>query len=291
MGLHVLRPVGRLAPSPSGALHVGNVCAFGAAWLSTRAAGGRVLLRVEDVDRQRSRDVVADGQRRDLAWLGLDWDEETPRQSVRDYKPWIDLLTEKLYRCRCTRKEAKGNYPGTCRAAGHTTGTWRWRLPPGDVVFVDRLRGVQRACPSDEFGDPLFRRVDGQYTYALANVVDDILDGVSEVVRGADLLNYSAVQVCVWEAFGATPPTWLHAPLIVGTDGRKLSKSHGAVEIRHLRDAGWCAEDVWGLVLPWLGIPDCRDLREAVGRFAAERLEFGPNPWGGLPLVARRMGG
>lgn len=279
--------VGRLAPTPSGALHLGNVAAFAAAWLSSRAVGGRVLLRIEDVDRQRARDVVADGQRRDLDWLGLAWDAEVPRQSERDYAPWLERLGG-LYRCVCTRRDAKGSYSGTCRTAGHAEGSWRWTLPAGTVLFVDRCRGPQRVDPEVAFGDPIVRRADGLFTYALANVVDDLVDGVTEVVRGADLLDYSASQIRLWEALGATPPTWLHGPLILGPNGRKLSKSHGAVHVGDLRAAGWSQRDVWATVLPWLGLDVVGDIAQAVANFDATRLERGPWMW--ADPGARRRG-
>jgi glutamyl/glutaminyl-tRNA synthetase len=134
----------------------------------------------------------------------------------------------------------------------------------------------------------LLRRADGCFTYALANVVDDLCDGVTEVVRGADLLEYSAVQVRLWEAFGATPPTWLHAPLVLGPDGRKLSKSHGAVHVGDLRSEGWQPADVWAVALPWLGIEPVERIEDAVAAFAPERFGSGPVTWVGLPLRRRR---
>lgn len=249
------RAVGRLAPTPSGDLHLGNVTAFAAAWLSARAAGGRVLLRMEDVDTGRAREDVEERQRTDLRWLGLDWDEETPRQSTRDYAGPAASLAEHTYRCQCTRKqirEAGGVYPGTCRDAGHSEGALRLRLPPGEVRFEDRRWGEVRVDPN-AFGDPILQRTDGLWTYNLAVVCDDIRDGVTEVVRGSDLLEYTAVQIRLWQLLGATPPTWLHSPLILGPAGRKLSKSHGSAHIGEMRDQGATPRDVWRVVLHWLG--------------------------------------
>lgn len=270
-------PVGRLAPTPSGRLHLGNALSFAAAWLSARAAGGRVLLRVEDVDRTRARADLERSIREDLAWLGLDWDEETLPQRVRVYEPWLAALAEHTYRCTCTRADlaAASGYPGTCRAAGHQGGAVRFRLPDGAVRFVDRRFGAQVVDPG-LFGDPVLRRRDGTYTYTLAVVVDDLCDGVTEVVRGADLLDYTAVQIRLWRALGATPPTWLHAPLLLGADGKKLSKSHGSTEIGALAASGWTARRVWRELLPLLGIEGCETLADAVSAFRPGGGVLGP---------------
>ncbi len=253
--------VGRLAPTPSGLLHLGNVLAFGAAWLSARSQGGRLLLRVEDVDRGRARRHIEDAQKRDLEWLGLTWDHEPRRQSERDYAPWVERLGQQVYWCRCTRamvRDAGGIYPGTCRDADHDDedgrGRLRFRLPDDPVHFVDRRFGPQVIDPAAELGDPVLQRHDGFYTYPLAVVADDIEDGVTEVVRGADLLAYTAVQIRLFEAFQADPPTWMHSPLVLGADGKKLSKSHGSAHVGELRDAGASPRDVWRQVLPWLGL-------------------------------------
>ncbi len=248
--------VGRLAPTPSGRLHLGNALSFGMAWLSVRSQRGRLLLRMEDVDRDRARPDVEAAIREDLAWLGLDWDEETPRQRTRDYAPELARLD--TYFCACSRADLAANggvYPGTCRDAGHASGAVRWRLPAGEVSFVDRRWGPRTIDPVARFGDPVLRRRDGLYTYTLAVVADDLRDGVTEVVRGADLLDYTAVQIPLWRALGAEPPTWLHAPLLLGPDGRKLSKSHGSTEIAALRAAGETPAAIWGRLLPIVGLP------------------------------------
>jgi glutamyl/glutaminyl-tRNA synthetase len=270
--------VGRLAPTPSGQLHLGNALAFGAAWLSVRQQGGRLLLRVEDVDRGRARAEVEADQKEDLRWLGLDWDEETPPQRDRDYGPWLERLRDHVYRCTCTRRqvrEAGGVYPGTCRDAGHAGGAARFRLPAGEVRFVDRRFGPRAVDPT-AFGDPVLQRRDGVFAYNLAVVVDDLCDGVTEVVRGADLLDFTAVQIHLWRALGATPPTWLHSPLVLGPDGHKLSKSHGSTEVRALRAAGWTAADVWRVVLPWLGLDALDHVHDAVGHFEVTAGSLGP---------------
>jgi glutamyl/glutaminyl-tRNA synthetase len=267
-----MRAVGRLAPTPSGHLHLGNTTAFAAAWLSTRSQGGRLLLRVEDVDVGRARKAVVESQKRDLAWLGLHWDEETPAQSTRNYVPWLTRLAASTYFCTCARRS--GPYPGTCRDARHTAGKVRFRVPAGEVAYVDRRWGTRRADPTEQ-GDPVLRRADGVFAYNLAVVADDIADGVTEVVRGADLLDHTAVQIRLWEALGATPPTWLHAPLVLGPDGKKLSKSHGSTHLGALRDAGWTASDVLRVVLPWLGL-DGDDLDDAARAFDPTKGPLGP---------------
>jgi glutamyl/glutaminyl-tRNA synthetase len=270
--------VGRLAPTPSGRLHLGNVCAFAAAWLSVRAQRGRLLLRIEDVDRARANQGVEDSIRADLDWLGLGWDAETPRQSSRDYAAALAAIGHHTYVCECTRADIQdggGIYAGRCRDRGLTDGAVRFRLPDERVSVLDRGRGVH-VVDLKTMGDPVLRRRDGLYAYNLAVVFDDGVDGVTEVVRGEDLLDQTAVQLCLWRAFGAEPPTWLHTPLIVGDDGKKLSKSHGSVHVGELREAGWTRADIWRRVLPWLGIEPVERIDEAVARFDATKVRRGP---------------
>jgi len=273
--------IGRLAPTPSGLLHLGNVCAFAGAWLSARADNGRLLLRIEDVDRGRSRPDVEQAVRDDLTWLGLTWDAETPRQSARDYAPALARLSSRLYRCHCTRAQRAAPLPpgqgcqGGCDDQAYTEGAIRFRLAPGSVSFGDRRWGPREADPR-AFGDPILVRRDGLVSYNLAVVADDIDDGVNDVVRGSDLLEYAAVQVQLWEALGATPPRWLHTPLILGADGRKLSKSHGSAHVGAMRDAGATAADVWSVVLPWLGLEDVTSLSAALPRWNPAAGPRGP---------------
>lgn len=255
---------GRLAPTPSGELHLGNALAFGAAWLSARQLGGRLLLRMEDLDRGRARVAVADGQRRDLEWLGLGWDEEVTPQSQRTY-PLDGIPT---YRCTCNRAQRLAR-ACRCRDAGRTEGVWRFRTPVGAVEFTDRARGTCRVEPED---DPVLVRADGEAAYPLAVVLDDTRDGVTEVVRGGDLLEATAVQIRLYEAIGRLPPTWLHVPLLLGEDGKKLSKSHGSTSIAALRTAGWSPARVWETLAPALGMSEGLDPRG----FVAGRVPAGP---------------
>lgn len=265
---------GRLAPTPSGSLHVGNALAFATAWLSARSQGLELLLRMEDVDSTRARQSLIDGIHRDLAWLGLGTDRETPPQSTRDYGPWLAPLD--TYFCACTRK-LLARRPCPCRDAGHTEGSLRWRLPAGPVAFTDRRMGAVDVDPN-RFGDPVLVRRDGVVAYTLAVVVDDLVDGITEVVRGADLLEYTAVQIRLWEAFGATPPTWLHSPLITGSDGRKLAKSTGSTGVASWRELGYRPGDIWAQLLPMIGI-EARSLEEALPRFSPTGGTLGPQLW------------
>jgi len=257
---------------------LGNVVAFGGAWLSVRSQGGRLLLRVEDIDRERSRDEIAEGQRRDLEWLGLCWDEETLRQSERDYAPWLRALSSTTYRCQCTRRqvrEAGGVYPGTCRDLDHQQGALRLRLPSGGRGFLDQSCGQQQMS-FEHTSDPILVTRVGNVAYPLAVVVDDIADGVTEVVRGCDLLAHTAAQMELWELLGASPPSYQHMPTVLGSDGRKLSKSHASTSVRELREAGWSAQDVWRCVLPWLGIHGAETLSDAAERYLPSGVQRGP---------------
>jgi glutamyl-tRNA synthetase len=240
--------VGRLAPTPSGHLHLGNALAFGAAWLSARGAGGKVLLRIEDLDRGRARAEVAQGQRDDLRWLGIDWDEEVAPQSARTYS--LDRIPH--YRCDCTR--ALRSTPGACRCrdAGKAAGAARLRSSGLVMTFTDRALGTRAFASTEE---PILVAADGQAGYPLAVVIDDARDGVTEVVRGADLLEATAAQLELHAALGLSPPSYLHVPVLHGEDGKKLSKSHGSTELRALRAAGWTPLRVWETLLPVLGLP------------------------------------
>jgi glutamyl/glutaminyl-tRNA synthetase len=267
---------GRLAPTPSGNLHLGNVLAFGAAWLSIRKVGGRLLYRNEDVDVGRARADVARRQREDLVWLGVNWDAEVPAQSTRDYGPWLQRLGDRVYRCPCTRRQIReaGGHDRQCRHAGHQEGGYRFALQDRIVSFTDRRFGrIEVNLASQD--DPILRRRDGVWAYPLAVVADDIADGVTEVVRGADLLTYTAVQLALWEAYGEAGPTWMHSPLVLGANGRKLSKSQGSIEVRAMRASGATPADVWQQVLPWLGLSGA-SLEEAVDTFDPTAGPRGP---------------
>lgn len=263
------RPVvGRFAPSPSGRMHLGNVFTALLSWLSARAAGGRWVLRIEDLDPQRSKAEHARAIEDDLLWLGLEWDEggladrgpNGPYSQSRRGHIYAEALerlhaTGMTYGCRCTRAELMATqaphqsdgrmiYPGTCRpavmprpegvAVGH--GAVRLYAPHATVSFTDGVYGPQQVDLASECGDFILRRADGAWAYQLAVVVDDALMGVTQVVRGNDLLTSAAQQIHIYRLLGRPEPQFIHLPLIVSpTDGRRLSKRHPSLNMEQLR--------------------------------------------------------
>ncbi|MBD8757545.1 tRNA glutamyl-Q(34) synthetase GluQRS [Pseudomonas coleopterorum] len=227
--------IGRFAPTPSGYLHFGSLVAALASWLDARAAGGRWLVRMEDLDPPRE---VAGAQAAILQTLdsyGLHWDGEVVYQSLRHdaYQQVIDrLLAQGLaYACTCSRKQLEpyqGIYPGTCRNAGHTTedAAIRVRVPELLYRFEDRVQGAYSQHLGRELGDFVIRRRDGLYAYQLAVVLDDAWQGVTDVVRGADLLDSTPRHLYLQELLGLPQPRYLHVPLIIQPDGNKLGKSY-----------------------------------------------------------------
>jgi glutamyl-tRNA synthetase len=265
--------VGRFAPSPSGLMHLGNARTALLAWLDARARGGRMVLRVEDLDRPRCRPAFADAARRDLAWLGLDWDAETAPQSRRDdaYAAAVDRLAAagRVFECFCTRRElgaasaphgATRRYPGTCRdlsagerAARRASGrapALRARMDAAPLTVVDRLHGELTGVADDV----VLRRSDGLYAYQLAVVVDDASDGVTDVVRGDDLLPATPSQAALARLLGLPAPHYAHVPLVLGRDGARLAKRHGAVAVADLRERGVSAGELVGTLAAGLGL-------------------------------------
>ncbi len=262
--------VGRLAPSPTGRLHVGHARTFLAAWWSARAQGGRVVLRIDDLDGQRARPEHVAGALEDLRWLGLDWDGAPFVQSERTASLEDALLRLVLrslaYPCVCSRKDqqsalgaphasdeaalAPGElcYPGTCRdrfrslrhaelQSGRPAGL-RLRVPPRPVRVHDALRGAYEEDVSATVGDFLLARRDGAVAYQLAVVVHDAEQGVSEVVRGDDLLPSTPRQALLQELLGLPHPRWLHLPLVLDEDGERLAKRSGGLTLAALRERG-----------------------------------------------------
>jgi len=246
--------VGRFAPSPSGPLHAGSLVAALASWLDARAHGGRWLLRIEDVDTPRTVPGAAERIMAQLEALGLSWDGEVMWQSRRGdaYQAAFDALAARglIYGCGCTRREiadsalrgqtqpgADGErpYPGTCRNGlpeGRQARAWRVRLPEGVERFEDRWLGPQEQDVARAVGDMALRRADGLWAYQLAVVVDDAAQGVTDVVRGADLLGSTARQRVLGRLLGLPPVRYLHVPLILDAgSGLKLSKQNGAPPI------------------------------------------------------------
>ena len=252
-----LKPVGRFAPTPSGRMHLGNVFAALIAWLSVRSRDGEMVLRMEDLDTQRTSAEYAETLRDDLRWLGLTWDRETPAQSQRSavYDKYFEILREKglLYPCYCTRSQlhsvnaphlSDGTYvyPGTCRnltegerAAFRRPPAWRVVVPDRVWTVEDRIQGTYRCNLATECGDMVVRRADGVYVYQLAVTVDDGEAGVTEVVRGMDLLSSAPRQMYLQELFGFPHPEYAHVPMLLAPDGRRLSKRDRDLDLGILR--------------------------------------------------------
>lgn len=255
---------GRFAPSPSGRMHLGNIFCALAAWLSCRAQGGRMLLRIEDLDPDRSKPEYARQIEQDLLWLGLDWDEgglQAPDTLQSARAPFYEQALEKLrtqgllYPCFCTRAElhaaqaphasdGRAVYDGRCRRlsaqqravlAAERAPALRLAVPDGEVAFDDLFCGRVRSVPARDCGDIIVRRRDGVHAYQLAVVVDDALMGVTEVIRGRDLLDSTPVQLCLYGLLGYAPPRFGHIPLLVAPDGRRLSKREKDLDMGALR--------------------------------------------------------
>lgn len=279
--------VGRLAPSPTGSLHLGNARTFLWAWLSARSRGGKVLLRIEDLDTPRVKPGVVEKMIDDLAWLGLDWDGEIAVQSTRRayYREIHARLGAGLYPCRCTRADvaaaqsaphegdAEPRYPGTCRTYAGPAVCWRFRVEPGPVTFEDRLFGPQSIDVAATVGDFVAAKAPDRPAYQLAVVADDVAQGVTEVVRGDDLLPSTARQILIYRALGATPPAWAHVPLVVGPDGKRLAKRHGDARIATLRERGVPPERIVGALAEWSGLGSGKARPgDLLGRWSWERV-------------------
>jgi glutamyl-tRNA synthetase/glutamyl-Q tRNA(Asp) synthetase len=253
--------VTRFAPAPTGYLHLGHVVNALYVWGAAREAGGLVRLRIEDHDRQRSRPEYERAILEDLAWLGFEADGPLVRQSDREpvYRAALARLVERglIYGCRCTRAELQAvapgpdgerRYPGTCRDRGlplSDTLGWRVRLEAGVEPFEDLLCGPQAQDPSAQCGDLLIRDRLGNWTYQFAVVVDDIDQGITDVIRGVDLLPSTGRQIRLARLLGREePPRFAHHPLVMKSATEKLSKSDGDTGVRDLRAAGWSPEEV-----------------------------------------------
>lgn len=263
------RAVGRFAPSPTGRMHLGNVYAALKSWLSVRRQGGRWILRIEDLDPERSRREYAEQLEDDLRWLGLDWDEGG-LAGVGEHGPYCQSLRGEIYEealarlratgltyaCTCTRAEllvssaphrSDGSivYGGRCRPsvmpcfAPEPPGRHAVRIcvPDREILFRDRTFGLQRVNLARECGDFVLRRADGAWAYQLAVVVDDALMGVTEVVRGEDLLLSAARQIYLYGLLGYRAPEFAHIPLLLNADGQRLAKRDAAQNLSCLRPA------------------------------------------------------
>lgn len=296
--------VGRFAPTPSGRMHLGNVFSCLMAWLSARSAGGRIVLRIEDLDPRAQDKSVADRLMADLEWLGLGWDEGPYWQSKRTdiYEEAVRRLGEAglTYPCFCTRAELHAAtaphasdgtylYAGTCRnltpeqiaeRSCRRAPATRLRVPDADdpagaVEFCDLAYGPQKEMLAHECGDFLVRRSDGVFAYQLAVVVDDGLMGVNQVVRGRDLLESSARQTYLARLLGLEAPTYGHVPLLVAPDGRRLSKRDQDLDLGALRQQGVSSRRIIGALAAAAGIAQKGEEaspEELLGRFSWEKI-------------------
>lgn len=257
--------IGRFAPSPSGRMHLGNVFSALMAWCSVRKQNGTMLLRIEDLDPDRCRREYAEQLKKDLLWLGLDWDTESAPQSERSevYADYFKKLGSLVYPCYCTRNElhdasaphasdGQPIYAGTCRnltEAERTekkkTPAWRVCVPEETVCFTDGVFGEVSENLAKDCGDFILRRSDGTYAYQLAVVVDDGEAGVTEIVRGCDLLSSTPRQLWLQRQFGFAAPSYYHVPLLIAPDGRRLSKRDRDLDLGALQTR-FSAEELIG---------------------------------------------
>jgi glutamyl-tRNA synthetase len=298
--------VTRLAPSPTGALHLGNARTFLLNWLLARQSGWRILMRIEDIDGPRIKAGSDVQLLDDLRWLGLDWDSGVIYQTHRlpKYAEAAAKLLEsgRAYPCVCTRREVELAasaphaedgaviYPGTCRGrfvsiaeATELTGrppAIRFSVPDRDVTFDDGVRGPLAINPQRELGDFVIAKADGTPAYQLAVVVDDAEAGVSEIVRGDDLLDSTPRQILIYRALGLEDrlPHYWHLPLVVGSDGRRLAKRHGDTRLSHYRELGVPAGRLLALLARWSGVdaPEVASADGLLGLFDPARLPREP---------------
>ena len=287
--------VGRFAPSPTGPLHFGSLVAALASWLDARAARGRWLLRIEDLDAPRTHPGAADAILRTLEALGLSWDGPVLYQSLRTarYELALQALQGHTYWCGCTRREIADSsigvapdgaqiYPGICRngrPGGKPARALRLRTRREEIAFEDRVQGLQRQSVGREVGDFVLYRADGQFAYQLAVVVDDCEQGVTDVVRGADLLGSTARQIYLQRLLGYPTPRYLHVPVAVNAAGEKLSKQTGAQPVDLAR-----RDELIRRALAFLGQPPTGDLDEAVAQWDPRRIA---RRLSGLPAASR----
>jgi len=289
---------GRFAPSPTGALHLGHAQTMLLCWLQVRAAGGALVMRIEDVDRARSRAGATEQILRDLDWLGFDWDEGpdvggpfgpyVQSERADRYDAALARLADRTFPCTCSRKEVRAAarvspehrgevaYPGTCRAApSHDDGrasSLRARVDPGEVGWRDGVLGERSERPSEVCGDFIVRAKNGDHVYQVACVVDDVEMDITHVLRGADLVDSTGRQLLLYRWLGADAPEFTHVPLRLDGAGERLAKSRGSPPLAELREAGEAPDSVIGRLANDVGLTPaavpCRP-RDLVDAFAA----------------------
>ena len=264
MHLSATQRTGRLAPSPTGALHLGNIRTFMVAWLQMRSVGGSVRMRIEDLDHPKHKVGAEERMLDDLQWLGFDWDGPVEIQSKRTalYQEALTALAPHLYPCTCSRTDIQNaqsaphpgevlRYPGTCRTLPKDRPTpegrppaWRYALAPSETgTFTDAFAGPQPRGAAELSGDFVVARGE-EAAYTLAVVVDDAAMQVTDVVRGDDILPATPAQNILYDALGLQRPAFFHVPLMVGRDGRRLAKRHGDTRIASYRAAGITAGQI-----------------------------------------------
>ncbi len=315
---------GRLAPSPTGAQHLGNARTYLIAWLRARSLGGHLALRLEDIDSPRVKPGAAEQAYEDLRWLGLDWESSPVVQTQRLplYQQALAQLQarELVYPCTCTRSDVERaasapheserarpdpaamheppTYPGTCASRRVADAEalirpfcWRFRVPAHASTFSDGFAGPITVDLCQQGGDFVVWKTVGTPAYQLAVVVDDAAMGITEVVRGDDLIPSTPRQLLLYDALGLHTPAFVHVPLVVGPDGRRLAKRHGDTRLSTLREAGVSAEAIVGLLAwscGWLDAIQPVSARELLPRF---RLESIPRqPFILTPRLLRQIG-
>lgn len=290
---------GRFAPSPSGRMHLGNVMSALIAWLSAKSAGGEIVMRIEDIDPDRSREAYAQQIMEDFLFLGLDWDDGPHWQSRRGdiYEEILAELAQKgmTYPCYCSRAELHATqaphasdgvfvYSGHCRnltdaqkgeMAKTRRPSLRIRVPEETVGYDDICRGRMEQNLAKECGDFILRRSDGAFAYQLAVVVDDAMMGVTQVVRGSDLVSSTPRQIWLHRLLGYEPPEFAHVPLLLAPDGRRLSKRERDLDMGALRDR-YSAEEIIGRLAYLTGVIDRMEsvsAQELAGEFSWDKVK------------------
>jgi glutamyl-tRNA synthetase len=303
----MIRRKTRLAPSPTGALHLGNARSFLINWLLARQNGWEILLRIDNLDGPRVKRGADLQAMEDLRWLGLDWVGQAIYQSQRGslYTEAINRLLAGgfAYPCICSRSEVRSaasaphaedgshHYPGTCRGrfqsldaariASQREPAIRFRVPEGIVEFKDGFAGMQRFDADAHLGDFVIAKGDGTPAYQLAVVVDDAEMGITDIVRGNDLIESTARQILIYRSLGldAPLPNWVHLPLVLGTDGLRLAKRHGDSRLAYYRSKGATPSRVLALLARWCGIAGAGEnesAKQLIGRFDLSQLPREP---------------